>query len=189
MSIIGKLWRAVTRWRFLPPPDNAYRLCGLIVAHSWSRRKDGTPGQGNKLMARTTEHARFATGLDVFPQEEVAQAMEHRDLIVGIAGGSKDGRSTLKWDTYAVAKIQADYCRANNIRGVIVVAHPLHMGRALWTYQKLGLYARPARMPDKLEAYQDPALVHVTHRHRWTIPLFAVRELLVRILYVIQGKN
>jgi hypothetical protein len=186
--LINKLWKALTDWDFVPASEGQIRSSQLVVTQAWSRRKDGRPGAGNRMLAEATEGVCIGFNKPVFPQEEVAWGLPKWVPVVGVAGGSETGGSTLEWNTYAVAKVQHDYCRKHDITRVIVVAHPLHMNRALWVYRRLGLEAVPAPVSRRLCWYQDQGLVHPAFRRGWGIPVIWFRELLARWLFVLQAK-
>lgn len=187
MTILKRIWRTMFSWSFRLPLEEELEKAELIVTQAWSRNADNTPGPGNEILAKVAKdyHERF--GQLVFAQEEVAWCLPPHVPQTGVAGGSPDGRSGASWDTYAVAHLQAAHCHRLNIKTVIVVAHPLHMNRALWTYERLGLKALPASMPKDYAKYQGPNLVHATTRGHWLI--YWLREsCLARPLFLIQGK-
>lgn len=185
---IRSLWKAFIDWDFVPATDEQMQGAQLIVTQAWSRCKDQSPGAGNILLAKVADDLSAKTGLKVFPQEEVAGALSHKTPVAGIAGGSKDGASTLEWNTESVAKLQIEYCHEHKLTRVIVIAHPSHMNRALGVYRELGLLAIAAPVPRKWAPYQDPDLIHWWFRYRWMIPIAWARELLARVLFALNGK-
>ncbi len=178
--------RKLKRFGYTEGTEDDIRRAELIVTQAWSLRRDGAPGKGNEAIATVAKNLHEKFALPIFLQEEAALALEQRYPQVPIAGVARDpsktgGRSTLSWNTWAVANAQAEYCREHGISKVVVVAHYLHMKRALKAYKKLGLEAVAAPMPREWEAYRDPKLVHWTTRRKSPF-FFKSREFLLGLL-------
>lgn len=187
MTIFKRLWRIVFSWSFKVPPKEELETADLILTQAYSRNADGSSGPGNEILASVVRDCYILFGTPVLPQEEVSWCLTESVPQVGVANGSKDGRSTIGHNTYTVAVMQAEYCRGKGVKTVIVVAHPIHMNRALWVYERLGLRALPASMPLDYGKYQGPNLMHGSARCHWFV--FWLREMFVaRPLFLLQGK-
>lgn len=181
MEFIRNFLNCLFVWRFKPATDAEMFSADAIVTQSYNRHKDGTMGPGNLIMASVAKKLHGQYGLPVIPQEELVMAdptLHYFD----VAGGSKDGKSSKNWNTYEVAKFQANVCRANGWEKVIVVVAPLGAGRALWCYKKLGLEPILAPMPHG--GYYHPD--NQTFTLRGPIRLF-IREFLCRLLFLKWG--
>jgi hypothetical protein len=187
-SCAHRVYRCYFRWQFEQGTEQELSTAEIILTQGCSRLKSGAAGKGNDLMARSTRalHERFPH-IPILPQEEVRIA--DPDLpYVGVAsiGDEREGKSSMSWNTYEVARIQAEYCRKHGLTRAIIVAHPFHMGRSLWVYEDLGLTTIPAPMLGKTSDYYGEAdLVHPSHR--FATSAFA-REILCRTLFLLQGK-
>ncbi|MES2216175.1 MAG: hypothetical protein V4481_02670 [Patescibacteria group bacterium] len=178
------LKEVVFNWNFTPATPEQIGSADGILTQSWSRRADGKPGRGNVELARIAAQMWKQNHAPIIPQEEVSWVLKERNIPCAfVAGGSSDGRSTLAWDTWAVAKAHVGYCREMRIRRPILVAHPLHMNRALWSYRRLGLDVLPAPVSWELEKYQDPGLVHPGMQSMEVLPRWILREKIIRLGY------
>ena len=184
MSLLYRVWRCLFVWNFIPGPEEGLQEAQLIVTQSCSRGRFGTPGKPNRELASVAVALQRRLALPVFSQEEVAMA--ESDLrCVGIAGGSPDGKSTLTWNTAAVARMQVAYCREKGITHVVLVATCSQMNRARWVYERMGLKVTPAPVSKDMRLYLSTGLVHRSHRFLVTAYL---REFLARIIFLLQGK-
>lgn len=154
-----------------------------IVSQAWSLRKDGKPGRGNEELANVfwPLYEKLPEA-KTYPQIEVSLALSHRRF-TKVIGEPSDGRSSIAWNTYAVAQRQMLECRKENIMTVVVIAHPLHMVRALWTYRRLGLVACPGPVTMDWDAYVDPELVHWACRSKRLYPALWAREMAAKSLF------
>lgn len=181
MEFVRTALKCLFSWRFPPANDAELASADAIVTQSYNRHKDGTMGPGNAIMASVAKQLHELYGLPVIPQEELVMADPTLPYF-DVAGGSKDGMSTKNWNTYEVAKFQANVCKTNGWRKVVVVVVPLGSGRALWCYKKLGLEPILAPMPSG--GYYHPD--NQTFTLRGPIRLF-IREVLCRILFLKWG--
>lgn len=186
MTIFKRLWRMLFKWTSKKPTDEELKKVELIVTQAYSMNSNGSPGLGNLILSATASDYCSRLGIKAFPQAEVS--FLPKDMIEGVVRSpSRSGKSDRNWNSFTVAKAQADYCRLKGIKTVLVVAHPIHMNRAVWIYERLGLRAIPAEMPRCYAKYQGPLLVHFSARHHWS--WFFLRELLIaRPLFFLQGK-
>lgn len=184
MEFLKKLWHCFFVWRFAPANEAELTTADAIVTQACSRMKDGSPGPGNNILAVVTRqmYERYPVA-GILPQDEIALADPGLPYSF-VARGRPDGRSTVSWNTYEVAKMQAAECFRRGWKKVIVVAFPMHMGRALWTYEKIGLDPLPAPMPSGMKQYLHRNLVHWSHHGRLRI---IIRELFCRLLFLVWG--
>jgi hypothetical protein len=112
-------------------------------------------------MARVAKRLHEQFHLPVIPQEELVMADPTLPYLE-IAGGSRDGKSTMQWNTYEVAKFQANICKARNWKTVIVVVAPMHAG-----------------------GYYHPENQTFTLRGPWRL---FIREILCRYMFLFLGK-
>ena len=180
MNLRTRFYRTFFYWTAPAPTQDALQRTGLIVTMSWRKNRDGTPGPGNLILAQVaTAWSLCFEHKPVFPTEEVSSSMPTEIPRAGIVSGAED--------TFDAARIQAEYCHEHEIRSVMVVAHPLHMNRVIWTFERLGIRALPALMPTDYALYQGSDLKHFTARHHWFA--FWLREaFLARPVYLLQGK-
>lgn len=177
MEFIRNLLKCLFVWRFKYATEAELASADAIVTQSYNRHKDGTAGPGNLIMAIVAKELCLRYRLPVIPQEELVMAMPTLPCFA-VAGGSNDGKSTKNWNIYEVAKFQANVCKANGWKKVVVVVVPLGAGRALWCYKKLGLDPILAPMPTS--GYYHPD--NQTFTLRGPIRLF-IREFLCRLLF------
>lgn len=171
-------------WKIPPATEQELKTADAIVTQAFARLKDNTPGPGNAILAQVTRALYTKYHLPVLPQEEVAMADPFLTIHTKIIAESPDGRSTLKWNTYFVAKRQAEICQVQGWKRVIVVAVPFHMGRAVAVYHKVGLVPLPAKMPLPAAQYFHSDILDPTLRFRTRA---TVRELLCRLLFLYKG--
>ena len=182
MEWLITLFRCFLDWRNCSGRPEDFTHAHAIVTQACSRLRNGSPGPGNLILAAVTRNLHDKYGLPILAQEEVPMAAPELPYAY-IAGGSKDGKSTWSWNTYTIARLQARECDARGWHRVIVVTVPSHMFRALRVYEKLGLEAIPAPMPRR--GYLHPKSVHWSARAE---PLLYLRELLCRILFLLQRR-
>ena len=183
---LRRLFNCFFSWHILPATENELKTADCIVTQAFSRLSDGGAGPGNEILARVAETLQKRLSLPLLVQEEISIALPELrcDLIVK---SSSDGRSSATVNTYSVAKEQTLFCRKKGWKRVIVVVYPYHMGRAVWTYQRFGLDAIPAWVPQR--GYEHPKLVHwVCQGGAIRICFMLLRELLCRILFLALGK-
>ena len=184
MDLSKRLWRCLFIWKIPPAPGEKLATAQVIVTQACSRLKNSEPGPGNNTLAQVTRWLSEHYQLSVIPQEEVVMADPNLPCIE-VVGGSPDGRSTPSWNTWTIAEIQAGICRREELRSVIVVADPAHMGRAVWVYEAQGLKALPAPMPRDMRRYIFRDAVHWSRRALW---LIYFREFCARVLFLLQGR-
>lgn len=184
MQFLKSLWRCLFIWQIPPAEETELKTAEAIVTQAFSSLKNGKPGSGNIILAGIARNLHRKYSLPILAQEEVAQALIDCSLtpLTPYATITKECTGG-GWNTLNIAKAQEEICRSRGWRKVIVVAHPVHMGRAVWTYAKLGLKPLAAAMPDI--GYIHPKLIHRSHRSKW---LFRLRELCGRILFLLWGK-
>lgn len=183
---MASLWYALFKWNIPPVSEKELKTAQAIVTQAHGRMRDGSGGPGNLLMAEVarTLHARL--NLPILPQEDLSIADPTLPFHT-VIGGSATGKSTLQWNTFVIAARQAEICRENGWLKVIVVAFPLHMGRAVAVYRKAGLIPFAAAMPSNLKAYMHPDLVPGGLLGIQTVPRYALREFLVRLMFLKNG--
>lgn len=204
---MASLWYTLFTWQLTPATETELATAHAIVTQAHGRMRDGTAGPGNEIMAAATRrlHERFPY-LPILPQEDVALAdpeLPYHSVIGGLkdsramanvrhkhathGGGSATGASNMQWNTYVIARAQAEICKRNGWTRVIVVAFPLHWGRAAAAYRKLGLLPLMVEMPPYLDAYMHPDLVPDGLLGIQTVSKFKKRELLCRLLFKYKG--
>lgn len=174
-------------WNIPSASEKELETADAIVTMAHGRMRDGTAGPGNVIMAKVTRkfHEKYPH-LPILPQEEIPLAdpdLPYHTII----GGSLDGCSTMEWNTHAIASWQAKICKENGWKKVIAIVFPLHQGRAVAVYRKVGLVPLLAPMPPDLKAYMHPDLVPGGIVGIQTPARFATRELLCRILFLYKG--
>jgi hypothetical protein len=181
-----KICSALLDWSPPVATEEELGTAQAIVTMAHGRMRDGKAGPGNAIMACVTRALWEKYRLPILPQEEISMADPSLPCHT-IISGSDDGRSNMKWNTRIIAERQAEICKKNGWTKVIVVAFPLHQGRARAVYRKLGLEPLFAEMPARLKDYMHPNLVPGGIVGIQTIPRFVVREFLCRILFLWKG--
>lgn len=137
MKFLLTLLKCLFCWRFKPASDEELSSADAVVTQSYGRHKDGTAGVGNVVMAAIAKQLHEKYRLPVIPQEELVMAdptLPYYD----IAGGSKDGKSTVNWNTYEVAKLQANTCKKNGWKKMIVIVSAAWSWKSCLVLQKAG---------------------------------------------------
>ncbi|MES2087675.1 MAG: hypothetical protein V4467_01635 [Patescibacteria group bacterium] len=201
---MASLWYALFSWDVPTATHQELATAHAIVTQAHGRMRNGSAGPGNRIMANVTRllHYQFPH-LPIMPQEDVALAdptLPYYTVIGGLRdtrcfmatvakkhnttdGGSATGASNMQWNTHAIARAQAEICKQNGWTRIIVVAFPIHWGRAAAVYRKLGLTPLMAEMPADLGAYMHPYLIPSGLLGIQTVSKFRKRELLCRILF------
>lgn len=183
MSFLKRLFRCLFVWRLEQATVEEISKAQAIVTQAYSRLKNGRPGSANEEHAWIARRLWEKYGLPVIPQEEIAMADPELPCFE-IAGGSPDGRSTFSWNTWEVAKVQADVCKKNGWDTAIVVVNPVGAGRTKWVYETLGFKPLLVIVP-MYDDYYQPDLVHFSLRKKWRA---YVREFFCRLLFLFWGR-
>ena len=176
------------RWNIPPASEEELNTAKAIVTQSTGWEKDQqTPGVGNVILADITHGLWQRLQIPVLPQIEVelAERIRRRRPFPSAftADQTTDGRSTMEWNTHTVAALQRAWLQKNNIPlCVILIASPIHMGRAKWVYEKMGFKVRPAPVPNMryFDGRQDQWWL------QWTAGVY-LYEFLTRILFLYKG--
>lgn len=177
-----KLLKCLFLWNIQPAHEETIRQSQAILAFSDSKMKDGSPGEGNRIIARTAITLRECFLIPILAQEEVAAAGSWFEFAF-IARGNQRGISTLQWNTATITEKFARTCRENKWRRVVIVTTPAHLGRAIWVAERYGLYAVAAPMPQGNYFHKDLAL-WACRGGEWR---FRIRELAVRLFFLLRG--
>ncbi|GEM_PF-3324084 len=134
-----------------------------IVTMAQGLRKDGTPSRGDRLFADVLEtiHEKFPWKR-IIPQEPVALATKGIPFtaIAKPPKGNALGESSRTWNTRAVARLQAGFCRRNGWKTVALIASPW-TPRAKWELERCGLNVVVVPMPPySRELYGDPDSIY-----------------------------
>lgn len=162
-----------------------------IVTQAWSASCTGSPGKGNWVLATVAEElVSQYYPIHLVAQAEVSDALHKAHWCVDPPKGVTLGRSSADWNTYTVALKQAERLRGIGVEKgatIIVVAHPVHMRRALAVYRKLGFNPVPAEMPK--DGYGDPKAKHFVARGEewWRKPIIYAREWLATLMFWWKG--
>lgn len=185
---MATLYDTLFTWRIPPASEQKLQTARAIVTQSTGREKDQeTPGRGNFILADVTHALWQRLKIPVLPQIEVRFAEKLRRgtgfPAAFTADQTEDGKSTMSWNTYVVARLQKEWLEKNGIPlRAILVASPIHMGRAVWVYEKLGFTVFPAFVPTG--QYFD------SRQDQWWLRCAAgvyVYEFLCRLLFLYKG--
>lgn len=178
MRFVKKLFQIFFVWNVPAASEEELLQADAIVTQAFSRTKDNRPGPGNGMMASLMRQLHLWYGLPILAQEEVAWAAPKLSYACVSEDPNRSGNSTASWNTWEVAKVQAEYCTKRGWKKVIVVAVPDHMLRSLEVYRKLGL--EPLAAPMHRRNYCSPSLTAWTCWHPW---LFRLSEIGRRLLF------
>lgn len=163
--------KCLAAWNIPPAKREEWVRADAIVTQAVSWMRDGGAGPGNWLLAgavrKVQEDIRNISGkmLPVIPQEEVWMADQYLPNVVGVAGGTLGKTSSVKRNTYSVAKFQAGICRQFGFDTIVVVTFDLHMRRAMETYRLFGLEPLAGPVVDKNYTHRN--FIHWGMRTRW----------------------
>ncbi|MDP3729866.1 MAG: hypothetical protein Q8R26_03960 [bacterium] len=180
MQFLRKLYRLLFSWNFPAASEKELVEADAIIAMAFGATKDGSPGRGNHTIARVTEELLQKYHLPLLAEWYMAQANPALPYVL-IAKPTPAGNepSTSAYHTQTVAQELARECWKKGWRKIIVLASPDHMGRVIWTYEKLGMEVFPAKMPN--DGYYGSGYVQTwSHSSRWR---WRCKEVLVRILF------
>lgn len=180
MNFFKKLYRLLFVWNIPAASDEEMRTADVIVTQAAGRRIDGTPTPANFVIAKLARELQKKYRLPLLVQEEVKMIDPGLQTECVASDANFIGLSTPSWNTFEVAKVQVEHCKLKGYMKVIVIpAVPDHMGRAIWSYQNLGLKTLPAPMPKDAD-YFEPDNIQWFDR---TWLCFRIRETLTRLLF------
>ena len=184
MRFFKKLYRLLFVWSFPAIPEEEYREADVIATQAAGRKTNGAPAVANFILAKLARELQKKYRLPLLVQEEVKMADPELVTECVVSNANFTGLSTLSWNTFEVAKIQVEHCRRKEYKKAIIIpAVPDHMGRAMWSYQILGMAALPAKMPKDVN-YFDRDNIQWFDR---TWLRFRIRETLTRLLFWYRG--
>ncbi|OGY64644.1 MAG: hypothetical protein A3I89_02205 [Candidatus Harrisonbacteria bacterium RIFCSPLOWO2_02_FULL_41_11] len=180
MSFFKKLCRILFVFNIPPASEEELQTADVIVTQAAGRKVDGTPTPANFVLARIAHKLQEKYRLPLLVQEEVKMADPELVTEFVAINASFIGLSTPSWNTFEVAKVQIEYCKRKGYKkGIVIPAVPDHMGRAVWSYQTLGLETLPISMPEDINYF-------VLENIQWfdrTWLRFRIRETLTRLLF------
>ena len=178
-----RLIRCLFLWNVRPATDALIQQSHAIFAFSDSKMKDGTPGEGNRAIAKTATMLRERFHLPILAQEEVALATGSCLAFEFVARGDKHGVSTFRWNTATITQMFAKVCQQKDWSHIVIVATPAHQRRAIWVAERYGFHAVAAPMPKVKYFHKDLAL-WACRGGEWR---FRMREFAVRIFFLLRG--
>lgn len=150
-----------------------------IFCQSFGPRKDG-PSISNKYLAHIITETYCKMPRKLIIQKDAADAFPDEVKIDKIISAHKKPGKYL--DTYEVSRQCAQYCKDNNIKKLLIFAHPHQIWRVAKTIEKFGL---ECICVDLCSMPYEPKSIQTWTRSPW---LFIPRELIVRIVYIFTGK-
>ena len=157
----------------------------VILTQAMCNLSDGSASKTNMLLAKCVRKNYIVLGAPVFPQGELAQAIERQQVpiigqtrILQSSGVFEEGY----FDTYSVALEHKKFCDQMGWKRVVLVSFVPHIWRAKWVYEKLGFEVIiPGEMP-KMVFQKDLAQRH------WRRDLTGYAyEFLARLYYLWKG--
>jgi len=128
------------------------------------------PKLGNPAIAklgRVWQRALYMKPLIV--PREVAEHLTTKENVVAV---DMIGSGT----THSYLQLVAEYCKNHDLQTVVLIAHPDHYCRSLWTAQRLGLKVIPVECGEVPFDDDKPRV------------LFIIREICARVVYLFSGK-
>lgn len=187
MRFLGMLWKCITVWEVKPATEEELIDADVIIALSDSKMRDGSLGEGNKIIGQKISELRYKYFLPIIAQEEAALAAADVSLYPVnpeyIIRGMKDGKSHLAWNTAVIMDYARDICRKEGLIKPIIVAIPDHMPRCVWHAEKRGLIALASSMPKGRYYHKNLALPSC----RGGSFRFRFRDFFVRIMFLFFG--
>jgi hypothetical protein len=150
----------------------------VIIAHAGGIAIDGSKGKINDYLESVVRDIHRKTRVPIIAQGELARYISDLTLVGSIPCQS-DSKSYI--DTVFVAKIHKQICDQYGWKKPILVSYQPHMWRGMMVSRKIGLDVIVA--PTK--AVYD---TQCSQWWMWTLLINTPRELLVRLLWLFQGK-
>jgi uncharacterized SAM-binding protein YcdF (DUF218 family) len=129
---------------------------GAIVVLSGDYRRSGIPGEpdavGPLTLERLAEAAREERRLGLPVLVSGGWPEDAHDSLAGLMSTAlqQDFRVPVQWreersaNTYENAAFSAEILREAGVRSAVIVTHPWHMARALWSFRAVGYPVIPA---------------------------------------------
>ncbi len=171
-----KLISCFANWNL---PSTSLDGADVIISHAGGAALDGTPGPINEYLASEIRRLHAETGLPIIAQGEVAECLKDLQLFGKIP---KQSESPTYVDSTYVARIHKQVCDAHGWKHPILITYSHHLWRAKMVTLKAGF--------QDVRHTQLRTIYFASCSQRQMIsPLFNIpREILCRILWVLQGK-
>lgn len=180
MGKIQLLFECLFNWKQVKQASKeSQKNADAIFCQSFGLRKQD-PGISNKFLANCILKAYSQSPKPLIIQKDCADAFPVDVKVDRVI--SKHQAPGKYLDSYEVSRQCFDYCRANNLKTVLIFAHPHHIWRVQKTVEKFGLIGvigDTAGMP------YDPKSIQIWTR---TKLFFVPRELLTRLFYLFSNK-
>lgn len=187
MRFLKILWKCIAIWKMKPATEEELRSADVIIAFSDSKMRDGSLGEGNKIIGQVALDLRNRYFLPVIAQEEANAAMLAVNFFRGnaeyVVRGTQDGKSHLSWNTAVIMDRVLKICRLEGWKKLIIATTPDHMPRCIWCAERRGLKAFAADMPKGQYFHKNLALPSC----RSGSFRFRLRDFLVRIMFLLTG--
>jgi hypothetical protein len=159
--------------RRLKPQDPGQ--ADVVGAFSFAFLKDGF-GRSNKEMARVVEDIHKGWDLPIMSQWEIAYAVQDQESKKALETIIEKHREEGKYlDTLEVAEQMAEQMKKRGRKKILVVAHPLHVWRAVKILQKLGVKALVAPLLWSVPFEPKSEQWWTRNRFFWTIKEIPIR--------------
>ncbi len=134
--------------------------------------------ESNAFLIERTNMLNKKYRIPIIAQSEIGDLLKNTPIKI-IKKSRKKGKYL---DSYEVAYQAIKICKKLGIKKVLVLAHPDHALRCKWTVEKLGLSTKTI---DTTGCPYDPLSNQYWTRSAWK---FIPREILARLMYLVQGK-
>lgn len=177
MHFLKTLWGCLFVWHLKGTSDFAGADC--IIAHAGGETVNGQPGKMNELLEKVVRTLHQKTGLPIIAQGELARCITDLPLVGNIP---RQAESSMYIDSVVVTGIFKQICNNKGWKHPILVSYHPHLWRGKMVAEKLGM---KVIIPEIEPGIYDKECSQKWMRSRW---LNTPRELLCRILWLLQGK-
>ncbi len=176
MSILRKLWESVTCWHL---KGTSLEGADVIITHAGGEARDGSPGKINYYLEQVVRDLHRKTGLPIVAQGELARCIQDLPLYGNIP---RMAETETYIDSVDVAKLHKEICDGHGWSRPILVSYQPHLWRGKMVTMKAGF--AEVRYPETVAVYDRNC-----SQYWMATPLLNYpRELLVRLLWLVQGK-
>ncbi len=176
IAFLRKLWGCVTVWHL---KGTGLEGADVILTHAGGEARDGSPGAINAYLETVVRDLHSKTRLPIVAQGELARCIPDLPLYGKIPRIAEVGRYI---NTVDVARMHKQICDEHGWHRPILVCYQPHLWRGKMVTLKAGFTE---------VRYPETEAVYDRNCSQWWMasPLLNYpRELLVRLLWLIQGK-
>ena len=176
MRFIKMLLKCIFHWREKYATEEEMKNVQALIGFSFGG-KEHSYCKSNKFLANIASEILGKYNIPLITQWELSELMWIKPISIG-----KHRISGKYLDSYEVAKQAEEVLQKNNWKNVAILAHPDHAWRCAAILKKMGFNVVAINTSD---CPYDSESNQKWTRNKW---LFIPREILVRIIYLLQEK-